>query len=206
MAKRLTTLLNAILSSSAGQDIRDRERPWENVPTDLGEVGHDSRKKPSHFVAMPFAEEYADRYHFGIVGAANDAGFLCERADLASFTDDVISWVKGRIWSASLVVADLSMANPNVYLEVGYAWGRGIDTVLIVPQGDDLKFDVRSQRRLVFRSIRHLKELLGAELSALARVATREATNRGPNCKRPKLLISDTACKPITLRRGSAPT
>ncbi len=34
-------------------------------------------------------------------------------------------------------------------------------------QGDELKFDVRGQRCLVFRSIRHLEELLTKELRAL---------------------------------------
>ena len=55
-----------------------------------------SRGKPLVFVAMPFAEEFADRFHYGISGAVNAAGFLCERADLASFTGDVIAWVKGQ--------------------------------------------------------------------------------------------------------------
>src|SRR5437660_1825449 len=99
-------------------------------------------------------------FNTGIQGPANATGYLCERADLASFTGDVIAWVKNRIGSASLVIADLTAANPNVYLEVGYAWGRGVRSVLIVAQGDELKFDVRSQRVLVFRSIRHLEELL----------------------------------------------
>jgi hypothetical protein len=135
--------------------------------SELDSVGRSSRDKPLVFVAMPFADEYADRFHYGINGAVNAAGFLCERADLASFTGDVIGWVKGRIDSAALVVADLSSANPNVYLEVGYAWGRGVNTVLIVAQGDELKFDVRGQRCLIFKSISHLEELLTAELKSL---------------------------------------
>ena len=73
---------------------------------------------------MPFAEEYGDRFQYGIQGPANAAGYLCERADLASFTGDVIAWVKDRIGSAALVIADLTAANPNVYLEVGYACRR----------------------------------------------------------------------------------
>jgi hypothetical protein len=133
----------------------------------LETVGHDSQAKPLVFVAMPFADEYSDRFHYGIKGAANAAGFLCERADLASFTGDVIAWVKQRIDDASLVVADLTSANPNVYLEVGYAWGRGVNTVLLVEHGDELKFDVRTQRCLVFRNIRHLEELLTTELTSL---------------------------------------
>lgn len=133
----------------------------------LGNVGHESNEKPHVFVAMPFAEEYADKFHYGIQGATNAAGYLCERADLASFTGDVVAWVKDRIGSAALVVADLTGANPNVYLEVGYAWGRGVKTVLISAKGDELKFDVRTQRCLIFDSIRHLEELLTEELKAL---------------------------------------
>ena len=170
-ARRLTALLNSILPTSIvsdNQSQHDAESPSLGAARgNLGAVGHDSHQKPHVFVAMPFAEEYADRFHYGIQGAANAAGYLCERADLASFTGDVIAWVKDRIGSAALVVADLTAANPNVYLEVGYAWGRGVSTVLVVADGDELKFNVRAQRCLIFRSIRHLEELLTEELKAL---------------------------------------
>jgi len=98
----------------------------------------------------------------------NVAGYLCERADLAAFTGDVIVWVKERIGSARLLVADLSTANPNVYLEVGYAWGKGIPTVLLARDAADLKFDVKGQRCLVYNSIRKLEELLTRELAQLS--------------------------------------
>jgi hypothetical protein len=170
-AERLTTLLDSILPGG----VVGRSKPISGIVAQslgdaresLGEVGHDSRQKPHVFVAMPFSEEYADRFHYGIRGAVNAAGYLCERADLSSFTGDVMAWVKDRIDSAALVVADLTSANPNVYLEVGYAWGRGVKTVLLVAEGDDLGFDVQTQRCLVFRSIRHLEELLTTELKAL---------------------------------------
>jgi hypothetical protein len=169
-AKRLAALLNSILPTGVVSEDRRGTESGASLGTarvTLGAVGHDSHEKPHVFVAMPFAEEYGDRFQYGIQGAANAAGYLCERADLASFTGDVIAWVKNRIGSAALVIADLTAANPNVYLEVGYAWGRGVRTVLIVAQGDELKFDVRTQRCLIFRSIRHLEELLTKELKAL---------------------------------------
>ena len=130
-------------------------------------VGRKSKEKKHVFVAMPFASEFDDLFHYGIQGAVNRAGFLCERADLASFTGDVIAWVKDRIATADLVVADLSSANPNVYLEVGYAWGKEIPTVLIAKAGQELKFDVRGQRCLIYPNIRGLEEMLRKELAAL---------------------------------------
>lgn len=133
----------------------------------LRAAGYASETKPHVFVAMPFKEEMDDVFHYGIQSAVKAAGLLCERADLSSFTGDVLDWVRTRIRSAALVVADLTDANPNVYLEVGYAWGVGVRTVLIVRDTDHLKFDVRGQRCLVYKKIKHLEELLAAELKGL---------------------------------------
>lgn len=133
----------------------------------LRSVGYDSASKKNIFVAMSFAEEMDDVYHYGILGVIKEAGFLCERADLSSFTGDVMTWVKHRIDTASLVIAELSGANPNVYLEVGYAWGRKIPTVLLVRDTTDLKFDVEGQRCLHYKRIQDLEELLHKELRQL---------------------------------------
>jgi len=133
----------------------------------LRSVGHDSEDKQHIFVAMPFAEDMDDIFHYGIQGAVNAAGFLCERADLSAFTGDVMEWVKKRIESSSLVIADLSNANPNVYLEVGYAWGCGRPTVLLCRDATELKFDVKSQRCLVYRKIKDLEQALRTELANL---------------------------------------
>jgi hypothetical protein len=137
----------------------------------LRSVGYDSDSKPHVFVAMPFAEEMDDVYHYGIQGAVKVSGFLCERADLSSFTGDVVEWVKNRVASASLVIADLSDANPNVYLEVGYAWGCGKPTVLLVKDTSHLKFDVRGQRCLVYKKIKDLEASLRTELKNLKGVS-----------------------------------
>ena len=98
----------------------------------LRAAGYASEGKSHIFVAMPFREDMDDVYHYGIQGAVRAAGFLCERADLSAFTGDVMQWVQDRIRSSSLLVADLTEANPNVYLEVGYAWGCEVPTVLLV--------------------------------------------------------------------------
>ena len=136
----------------------------------LRTVGYTSAGKPHVFVAMPFVAEMDDVYHYGIQGAANTAGLLCERADFSVFTGDVMEWVKARIASAKLVIADLSSANPNVYLEVGYAWGCRVPTVLLVKETNDLKFDVKGQRYIAYKSIKQLEDSLRVELTELMRV------------------------------------
>ena len=140
-----------------------------NVSERLRSAGYASDAKGHVFVAMPFREEMDDIYHYGIQSAVKAAGYLCERADLSSFAGDILEWVRSRIESASLVVADLTDANPNVYLEVGYAWGVGVPTVLLAKSPDHLKFDVRGQRCLVYKKIKELEDSLTAELRALKR-------------------------------------
>lgn len=133
----------------------------------LDSAGIDTESKRSVFVAMPFSSDFDDLYDYGIQGAVKSIGYLCERADLESFTGDVMDWVKRRISSADLIVADLTTGNPNVYLEVGYAWGKGRETVLIVKDTNDLKFDTRGQRCIQYSSIKDLEIKLTKELSAL---------------------------------------
>ena len=134
----------------------------------LRSVGYESENKKRVFVAMPFAEEFADIYDYGILGAVNAAGYLCERADMESFTGNVMEWVKDRIATADLVVADLIGANANVYLEVGYAWGKGRPTILLVNDAECLKFDTRDQRCLTYSRIKELEEKLKQELVNLS--------------------------------------
>jgi hypothetical protein len=133
----------------------------------VASAGARSGNKPHVFVAMPFAKEFQDVYIFGIQGPVNNAGYLCERVDMIAFTGDVLDRVKSRIETASLIIADLTGANPNVYLEVGYAWGKDRPTLLLAREGEEPKFDVRQQRRLVYQSIYDLSQRLQAELAAL---------------------------------------
>src|SRR5258706_927328 len=133
----------------------------------LSEAGITSEAKPLIFVAMPFDKKMDDVFHYGIRNAVNNAGFLCERVDEVSFTGDILDVIKRRIKDASLLIADLTTTNPNVYLEVGYAWGVGIPTVLIAQDVQELKFDVKSQKCIIYSGIRELEEKLSHELIGL---------------------------------------
>ncbi len=133
----------------------------------LRAAGYSSDSKKRIFVAMPFAAEFDDCFHYGIQGAVNSCGYLCERADLQSFTGDVMEFVKERIATSDFVIADLTTANPNVYLEVGYAWGQNKKTVLLVKDTSDLKFDTRGQRCLPYSTIKDLETKLKNELANL---------------------------------------
>jgi hypothetical protein len=134
----------------------------------LRSVGYASEGRPHVFVAMPFSADMHDTFHYGIQGAVRNAGYICERADLSTFTGDILDWVRRRIKTAQLLVADLTSANPNVYLEVGYAWGCEVPTILLSKESSELKFDVRGQRCILYKSIKDLEEKLTRELVELS--------------------------------------
>ena len=61
-------------------------------------------------------------------------------------------WARIRkdITTASIVIADLTQARPNVYLEVGYAWGHGTRVIFLARKGEDLHFNVSGHRCIYY--------------------------------------------------------
>jgi hypothetical protein len=130
-------------------------------------AGSVTEQKPHVFVAMPFKKDMDDVFYFGIQQPVRELGFVCERVDQEAFLGDILSQVKQKIETAAIVIAELTGANPNVYLEVGYAWGKGRPTILLAKAEEELRFDVRGQRTLKYERIIDLKEALTRELTAL---------------------------------------
>lgn len=124
---------------------------------------------PHVFVAMPFKEDYDDQYYLAIQPAIHDLGFLSERMDLDAFTGDIKARMLERIRTARLMIALLDGRNPNVYLEVGYAWGVATPVILVAHQAEALPFDVRGERILIYDKIYRLKRMLADELARVAR-------------------------------------
>ncbi|HML24345.1 MAG TPA: hypothetical protein PKD09_22000 [Aggregatilinea sp.] len=122
---------------------------------------------PHVFVAMPFKDDYDDQFYLAIQPCIKDRGYLCERMDLDTFTGDIIDRMFERIRTARMVVALLDGGNPNVFLEVGYAWGVNTPTVLIAREGEPLPFDIKTQRVLMYEKIHKLKDMLTGELGTL---------------------------------------
>lgn len=141
-------------------------------PTDsprqlLDTAGSGSEDKPHVFVAMPFDAGMDDVFHYGIKTVFNGRGWLCERVDRQPFIGDILQRVLDRVRTAKVVIADLTGANPNVYLELGYAWGTGRPTILIARSDEELRFDVRGRRCLRYTRIQDLEAMLGREIDGL---------------------------------------
>jgi hypothetical protein len=117
-------------------------------------------KKKSVFVAMPFTEEFEDVYQFGIYSTIRRCGYICEKVDESLFAGNIVDRIMDGIRNAQFVIADLTLEKPNVYLEVGYAWGMNKPVILVARDGQRLHFDLSHHKCLFYKTIGKLAEAL----------------------------------------------
>jgi predicted nucleotide-binding protein len=138
---------------------------------EIDTAGIQTRNKPVIFVAMPFKKEMNNLFYFGIQQPASEENFLCERTDQDSmiYTSDILTQVKKRIESSSLVIAVLTDSNPNVYLEVGYAWGKNKQILFLIRKGEQPKFDLQGFRYFEYEDndIKPIRDTLIKQMNGL---------------------------------------
>jgi hypothetical protein len=173
-AERLNNILSEFIGSASRSE--DKRAPLQDTHTfslaaasheGLSSFGVQSERKPKLFVAMPFASKHSDVWDIAIQESCQTAGIVCERVDKQAYTGDILTQITSRLRNGSGVLALLNDANPNVFLEIGFAWGSGKPTVLIAKKGTSLPFDVRGQKCIQYTSIANLRSLLTAELISL---------------------------------------
>ena len=108
-----------------------------------------------------------DVYRFGIRKPVKSCGCSCIRADTSAFTGDALGHIQCRIQNAKLVIADLTKARPNVYLESGYALGCGVPVLFVARKGQEIHFDLVTHKCLFYRNIRDLRKKLRRTLQDL---------------------------------------
>jgi len=104
------------------------------------------------FVVMPFAvEQLNDVYEFFIKPSLEArCGVLCVRGDDVFGSNVIMDDIKSSIKRCRLVVADLTGRNPNVFYEVGIAHTLNKDVLLLAQAMDDVPFDLRHRRVLLY--------------------------------------------------------
>ena len=93
--------------------------------------------------------------------------FSLIRVDQVEGDYDIVDQIFKEIDAAHMVIADLTLSPPNVYLEIGYARGRGKQVVQICRYDTQLEFDVRGRRTLIYRNATTLEHKLLRELDTL---------------------------------------
>ena len=108
-------------------------------------------EKPKHaFVLMPFKEEMKVIYVDGIKETLLELGWVCSRADEKFDTPEIICTICKNIQEASLVIADLTGKNENVFLEVGLAFGLGKHVAFLSQNPADIPFDAKTFRTILY--------------------------------------------------------
>src|SRR5580658_6443396 len=117
------------------------------------------------FVLMPFDAEFDDRYRLGIKETAKQLGIMAERVDEQIYREGILERIYRQIDVADVIVADMTGKNPNVFYEVGYAHAKGKLTILLTSDANDIPFDLKHRRHIVYgQSITVLRERLAEEL------------------------------------------
>ncbi|MFN8527921.1 MAG: hypothetical protein U0670_04855 [Anaerolineae bacterium] len=139
------------------------------APTATEREAERSEAKKHIFVAIPFRPETEDLWEFGIYMPIRDLDLRCSRIDHEAFSGDIFDQIKFRIETAAAIVAVLDGYNPNVFLELGYAMGKGIPSILLAQKSmideKKLPFDIQSQRCIGYTNIKDCKKLLTTELT-----------------------------------------
>jgi hypothetical protein len=133
------------------------------------EVLFPTMQQPKHFafVLMPFDKAFDDIYKLGIKGAVGQFdGMVAERVDEQIYREGILERIYRQIEVADIVIADMTGQNPNVFYEVGYAHAKQKLCILLTANADDIPFDLKHQRHIVYgKSIVTLRRELERELA-----------------------------------------
>ena len=119
-------------------------------------------KKPSIFAIMKFEKDFDDLYKDVLIPVCDSFDYHPVRADECFTSSMIIQDIIREISEASIIIADITMDNPNVFYELGYAHALNKPTILLADadKRQHLPFDVSGYRTIFYsNSIAGKKEI-----------------------------------------------
>ena len=106
------------------------------------------------FVIQPITDtKYSKRYNDVFVPAINNAGLTPYRVDLDSSVRNIIDEIEKKIENSTICLADISVDNPNVWYELGYAYAIGKDVVMVCDESrNNFPFDISHKSIIPYKS------------------------------------------------------
>ncbi|MFA5916274.1 MAG: toll/interleukin-1 receptor domain-containing protein [Burkholderiales bacterium] len=109
-----------------------------------------TKSKPQLFVIQPFDKSSEGVYEL-IRAAGTIAGVGVARADsVVSSGGSITESIQAAIQSASLLVADVTNANPNVMYEVGFGQAQKKPLLLVASNSRSIPFDLAGHRVVIY--------------------------------------------------------
>jgi hypothetical protein len=119
-------------------------------PTSMRNLSTHSAE-PVCFVVMQFSSEFDDLFSEVIRPTCEEFGYKVVRADDYYGNGLIIDDITRSIREASVVIADVTPNNANVFYEVGFAHGIGKPTILLSDRKrEKLPFDISGFRTLFY--------------------------------------------------------
>ena len=133
--------------------------------------------KPIVFVIMPFKEDILALYEKLKSDFENDFVFT-NAGDLDNQQNILQDIVEG-IYQSSIVIADLTGLNPNVFYELGLAHAMNKKVIIITQDIGELPFDIKSYRAIEYSLLFHKLPLFLTEVKKLLFGALDESVKFG---------------------------
>jgi hypothetical protein len=124
-------------------------RPRRQRPTVFRIEEHEQIEPTLVSVMMPFDAAFSPIYE-AIQQVAEGAGFRSRRADDIWENPAIIQDVVSLIDRGRIVVCDCTGRNPNVFYEAGIAHTLGREVILITQAAQDIPFDLRHLRYVLY--------------------------------------------------------
>lgn len=126
------------------------------------------------FVLLPLSEPFVTIYRDLVLPAVEKLDMTCQNAAEIFGPGHIVSDVRYLIGEASIVVAELTGRNPNVFYELGIAHALGKPVVQLTQNIEDVPFDIRHLRTLPYewreewppQELDRLRDQLSAHLAA----------------------------------------
>ncbi|KAB2881550.1 hypothetical protein F9K33_00390 [bacterium] len=115
------------------------------------------------FVLMPFAQKFTGVYH-NVKAIMKQHGYYCVRADEIFETRSVINIIYQMIERSTIIIADLTGRNANVFFELGYAHAIGKNTILMAQKQSDIPFDLQHRQFFKYKNGPELKKILSEKI------------------------------------------
>ena len=157
----LLTAVNEIKKEESNTTNAEVLKRLDDMARDIAEIKENLSKnniqiKPEEltaFVIMQFGGVFDTLYHSVITPVCEKLGYKPVRAD-ESCGERILEDIVNGIAEASLVIADITKDNPNVFYELGYAHALKKPTILLADknQRDKLPFDTQDYRTIFYEN------------------------------------------------------
>ena len=127
-----------------------RESGIMMVRSIFGAPLRDDQFKSDIFMIMPFAERFSAIYNDHIKPTLEDISLKVIRGDDFFSRNAIVNEIWAAIYHCRMVVTECTGRNPNVFYELGLAHAVGKPSILLVQDIEDIPFDLRHLRIIVY--------------------------------------------------------